>query len=580
MPALQSINLGTAPDGTGGDTSRSAFTKINANTDTLQSCLPLNYAVISDSTILKPTDVGSRFILGTAAGKVITLPLASAVPRNSVVQLTNNGNAVSVSTQGTDIAEIASLNRGDWAAYVSDGTKYWHVMARGRMLPDEVVSGSLSVGGDISAGGKIGGMAGANLLVNSTGELGNIGWNGTNFTADRDPNGGNGTLFRNTNTLTGSPQYNYSDYVPAVPGTKVAIQGVISSAGMTAGAAAIGVEFLDASNVLLSVVSPATVPFGSPATFRTAAGTAPANTAKMRFLIGVTASPAGPAGAATYTNLKYEIGTSASTYSQEASIAYLGGSPALAGRPTFAGKVPWDSGNFNPAGYAALGSSNTFTAAQCVYAANNLAVGAFRVTGDWGNLWGAWSNAANTAVQMDCPTVGSAYFGLRFTRWGARHLAAIAAYEPNTSASPMLGFLIGSDSQATGPTFQFMQGGIGTYAGSWTQTSDHRVKKDFTSIDRADALSRIARLSPYEYARVESVYGDRRFAGFKAHEVQEEFPLQVTGEKDAVKVLTVDGETSESPDLQAVDYIGLIPYIVAAVQALSLRVQELEQGSP
>ena len=56
----------------------------------------------------------------------------------------------------------------------------------------------------------------------------------------------------------------------------------------------------------------------------------------MRFRIGVTAGPIGPVGAATYANLKYEVGTSVSAYSQEASIAYLGG--VLPGKLDVAGR--------------------------------------------------------------------------------------------------------------------------------------------------------------------------------------------------------------------------------------------------
>ncbi|KUZ33574.1 hypothetical protein WS52_18635 [Burkholderia territorii] len=276
--------------------------------------------------------------------------------------------ALAVAAGSGDALTLTKLNAGEAVLLDTDGVNAWRVLMRGRAYgDDEFVNGSLSIGGDVSAAGKIGGATAPNLLVNGSGELGNIGWTGANFTADQDTNGGNGPFFRNAVALNGSPLYNYSDDVPAVPGIKVAIQGVVGAAGMTAGAATIGVEFRDAANNLLSVIAPTSVNFGSAPTFRTALGTAPASTSKMRFRIGVTASPVGPVGAATYSNLKYEIGTAASSYSQEASVAYLGGAPALSGRPTFAGKAPWDVGNLpDPVRVGQLAGSRITTSTNVV----------------------------------------------------------------------------------------------------------------------------------------------------------------------------------------------------------------------
>lgn len=341
MANLQKANLGTFPAGDGGDDQRTANTKFNANVDVLsaQAALTTASPITSSQALTAGRHLGRRVSINIAAGGTITLPAASACAADGVLHIRNVGKAIAIAVAAGsgDALALTKLNSGEAVLLDTDGVNAWRVLMRGRAYgDDEVVNGALSVGGDLLAFGKLGGMAGANLLVNASGELGNFGWNGTNFTADRDANAGNGPFFRNAVALTGGPLYNYSDYIPAVPGIEIAIQGVIAATGMTAGAATFGVEFVDASNALLRVIAPASVTFGSGPTFRTAAGTAPAGTTKMRFRIGVTAGPIGPIGAATYANLKYEVGTSVSAYSQEASIAYLGG--VLPGKLDVAGR--------------------------------------------------------------------------------------------------------------------------------------------------------------------------------------------------------------------------------------------------
>ncbi|KVF71024.1 hypothetical protein WS75_22895 [Burkholderia sp. FL-7-2-10-S1-D7] len=372
MAILQKANLGTVPTGSGGDDQRTANTKFNANVDVLsaQAVLTTASPITSSQALTAARHLGRRVSINIAAGGTITLPAASACAADGVLHIRNVGKAIAIAVAAGsgDALALTKLNTGEAVLLDTDGVNAWRVLMRGRAYgDDEVVNGALSVGGDLLAFGKLGGIAGANLLVNASGELGNIGWNGTNFTADRDANAGNGPFFRNAVALTGGPLYNYSDYIPAVPGIEIAIQGVIAASGMTAGAATFGVEFVDASNALLRVIAPASVTFGSGPTFRTAAGTAPAGTTKMRFRIGVTAGPIGPIGAATYANLKCEAGTSVSAYSQEATVAYLGGAPAYSGRPTFDGKVPWDTGNLpSPVQTSQLGGGVVTTSTTVV----------------------------------------------------------------------------------------------------------------------------------------------------------------------------------------------------------------------
>ncbi|MGY6237024.1 phage tail fiber protein (plasmid) [Burkholderia ambifaria] len=153
---MQKINLGTIPDGRDGDTVRSGNVKVNANVDVLAACVALGYSFLADSMTLTAANAGARFGLNMGVdGKQVTLPAASSVPGGACVRLFNVSNPVSIGLQGNDNTQIKVLNKGDWVAYCSDGMSYWHVVERGRMLPDEAVGGALSVGRDLTIGGRM-----------------------------------------------------------------------------------------------------------------------------------------------------------------------------------------------------------------------------------------------------------------------------------------------------------------------------------------------------------------------------------------------------------------------------------------
>ncbi|WP_338156744.1 tail fiber domain-containing protein [Burkholderia multivorans] len=194
MPTLQKINLGTPPAGKDGESTRAGFVKMNANVDVLSMLVALGYALITDNTTLTPDQVGTRYGINIAdPGKSITIPLASSVPVNACLQFFNVGSAVTVATQGNDGTQIRTLNKGDWATYISDGVKYWHVAERGKMLSDEIVGGNLTVGGRVLLGGASDDGSTA-LQVKGTASIGkflsrptfadNVPWDSGNF----DPN--------------------------------------------------------------------------------------------------------------------------------------------------------------------------------------------------------------------------------------------------------------------------------------------------------------------------------------------------------------------------------------------------------
>lgn len=162
MPVLQKANLGVAPSGAGGDDQRTANMRFNANVDAIAARVPLEYSYLADTATLLPSHAGSRFGLAMPGpGKVVTLPLASSVPVNGCIHLYNVGPPVRVGLQGSDGTQITYLNTGDWAKYIGDGTAWWHVAERGRLMWDETVGGHLTVGnglnvsGDVSATGRV-----------------------------------------------------------------------------------------------------------------------------------------------------------------------------------------------------------------------------------------------------------------------------------------------------------------------------------------------------------------------------------------------------------------------------------------
>jgi hypothetical protein len=63
--------------------------------------------------------------------------------------------------------------------------------------------------------------------------------------------------------------------------------------------------------------------------------------------------------------------------------------------------------------------------------------GVLRTTFDLGGSFVDWNNQANRGypIQVDAPAFTAAYGGIRWTRWGGRHLAAIDAYEGGSGST-------------------------------------------------------------------------------------------------------------------------------------------------
>jgi hypothetical protein len=96
------------------------------------------------------------------------------------------------------------------------------------------------------------------------------------------------------------------------------------------------------------------------------------------------------------------------------------------------------------------------------------------------------------------------------------------------------------------------------YAYTFTTTSDYRIKENPTPLDDTYIVDK---LNPLTYRNKLTGKTD---IGLIAHELQDEYPCLVFGEKDA-------------EEYQRVNYSGLIPILIKEVKELKQRVKTLEE---
>ena len=100
----------------------------------------------------------------------------------------------------------------------------------------------------------------------------------------------------------------------------------------------------------------------------------------------------------------------------------------------------------------------------------------------------------------------------------------------------------------------------GIKSSSYSTTSDRRIKKHVKLLSDKPEFT-IDDLKPVYYENIKTEKNDM---GFIAHELAEQYPFLVTGEKD--------GE-----ELQSVNYLGLIALLVKECQDLKKEVQDLKK---
>ena len=97
----------------------------------------------------------------------------------------------------------------------------------------------------------------------------------------------------------------------------------------------------------------------------------------------------------------------------------------------------------------------------------------------------------------------------------------------------------------------------GTITGTVIPPSDYRIKE---IIEPLNSSYSVDNLNPIRYTNKNS---GREEIGFLAHEVQQHFPCLVTGEKDG-------------PEIQTLNYVGLIGVLTKEIQILKAEVAELK----
>ena len=123
--------------------------------------------------------------------------------------------------------------------------------------------------------------------------------------------------------------------------------------------------------------------------------------------------------------------------------------------------------------------------------------------------------------------------------------------------------------------FAFYNGGSGGHpdieAASFTTTSDYRMKKSVTNFTD-NVCDKIKLLKPITYNwKANTKMNEARQIGFLAHELQEQLPLAVKGEKDAM---------NDKGDIAAQSIKGeaLSSYMMKALQEIITRLEALENA--
>jgi hypothetical protein len=99
---------------------------------------------------------------------------------------------------------------------------------------------------------------------------------------------------------------------------------------------------------------------------------------------------------------------------------------------------------------------------------------------------------------------------------------------------------------------------------SFAATSDYRIKDNITELDTSCSC---IDLRPIHYRNTGT---NKEYLGFLAHEVQEQFPEVVDGEKDEV-------DDQGNPKLQNLNYSGLIPILVNDIKRLTNELNETKE---
>ncbi|MCM2537719.1 tail fiber domain-containing protein [Burkholderia glumae] len=517
MTTLQTISLGNAPDGSGGDTVRSANAKVNANTAILDACVALGYQIVSANKTLAATDAGSRFgLVFQAAGGIVVLPRANSVRQNGIVHFFNIGTqAVNIGFQGSDGALITKINAGDWVQYASDGNAYWHVVARGRLTLDEVIGGALSTVGAITSGGL---LTAPNILATTIDASGS----GGQFRAIQ---GGYGAILRNDGFavyLMSTDKNNATGSFNALrPFWWNLVNGQVTIAGDGA-KTTIGGALTVNGQIL-----------------------APEGTVQAP---GISFQNDGSPDTGLFHIGDGVFGISCNTTEV---VRYSPSGAQFSATPTVSGNAMWHAGNLNPSNYlpkAGGALTGALTSSALVYSSNGILAGG---GGAIAGLYNGTNSADGAALQGSGGVV--AQCKTASVLWLSKNGNVTGQWDSNFVQFYVTGSSIGSINSPNGTSI------------SYNTSSDYRLKANYAPLD--GATETLLRIKFYE-GEFKAAPGERAHYVL-AHELQEVVPQAVSGEKDAV---SDDGAIVP----QQVDYSKLVPLLGAALQEAMQRIAALE----
>jgi len=132
----------------------------------------------------------------------------------------------------------------------------------------------------------------------------------------------------------------------------------------------------------------------------------------------------------------------------------------------------------------------------------------------------------------------------------------------------------GSASSTSGTAYGIYCSGNGGYTGTWSAVSDRKFKKNIA--DYSNALENVLKLRTVTYDMNTEEYSFMGFSsekqiGFIAQEMEDVFPTLVTK-----GVHPGDGERDEEIDYKGINYIGLIPVLVKAIQEQQAEIVSLK----
>ncbi|MDX2302424.1 MAG: tail fiber domain-containing protein [Microscillaceae bacterium] len=115
------------------------------------------------------------------------------------------------------------------------------------------------------------------------------------------------------------------------------------------------------------------------------------------------------------------------------------------------------------------------------------------------------------------------------------------------------------------------------YSGSLILSSDLNLKKNIHDIASTSALDKILKLRPVTY-QLKQTGNDRLRAGLIAQELRKVIPELVHDPKDYMRESEETGKMVADPQegYLAVDYVGLIPYLIAAFQEQEQKLTEVQ----